>query len=253
MLYPKAEKLSFLIFLIALFVIKFCCDYSWRLDDDLLLAMAAFDAEQLRQDSLNEVARQQQTAAWAAQKAQRAARYEAGRREAPRERASRAPARAPQTSETAPLGTRAGAELPLAAPLATARLDLNQADSLTLLSVRGIGSYSASRILSYRRALGGYVSLDQLDEIEGLRAENLQELKTLAYVRQDSLAPTQLSVNRATFKELLAHPYLSYEQVCAIANCRRERGRVESIESLAFMDEFGPKDLHRLRPYLDFH
>lgn len=280
MLYPKAEKLSLVLFLMILFAIKMCCDYCWRLDDDLLQAMAAFDAEQHRQDSLREVARQQQEAAWAAQKAQRAARYEAGRREAPRERASRAPARAHHPDETAARSTRAGAELPLAAspssahhattaapstdaaavPAAAQRLDLNQADSLTLLSVKGIGPYSAGKILAYRRALGGFVSLDQLDEIEGLRAENLQNLKQMAYLHSadapaagDSLAAVKpLLVNKADFKQLLRHPYLSYLQVCAIVNRRRESGRIDSLEALEFMEEFGPKDLHRLRPYLDF-
>ena len=313
MLYPKAEKLSLALFLMILFAIKLCCDYCWRLDDDLLQAMAAFDAEQVRQDSLREVARKQQMALWEVQKAQRAARYDAGRREAPRERASRAPARAHHPDETVASSTRAAAELPLAAapssahhattaarptdaaahspqhpsahssahhattaahhvttaarstdaaavPAAAQRLDLNQVDSLTLLSVKGIGPYSAGKILAYRRALGGFVSLDQLDEIEGLRAENLQNLKQVAYLHSaetpaagDSLAGVkQLLVNKADFKQLLRHPYLSYSQVCAIVNRRRESGRIDSLEALAFMEEFGPKDLHRLRPYLDF-
>ena len=287
MLYPKAEKLSLALFLMILFAIKLCCDYCWRLDDDLLQAMAAFDAEQVRQDSLREVARKQQMALWEVQKAQRAARYDAGRREAPRGRASRAPARAHHPDETVASSTRAAAELPLAAapssahhattaahhvttaarstdaaavPAAAQRLDLNQVDSLTLLSVKGIGPYSAGKILAYRRALGGFVSLDQLDEIEGLRAENLQNLKQVAYLHSaetpaagDSLAGVkQLLVNKADFKQLLRHPYLSYSQVCAIVNRRRESGRIDSLEALAFMEEFGPKDLHRLRPYLDF-
>lgn len=280
MLYPKAEKLSLVLFLMILFAIKLCCDYCWRLDDDLLQAMAAFDAEQHRQDSLREATRQQQMALWEAQKAQRAARYEAGRRESPRERASRAPARAHHPDETAARSTRAGAELPLApapssahhattaarstdaaaVPAAAQRLDLNQVDSLTLLSVKGIGPYSAGKILAYRRALGGFVSLDQLDEIEGLRAENLQNLKQMAYLHSadapaagDSLAAVKpLLVNKADFKQLLRHPYLSYLQVCAIVNRRRESGRIDSLEALEFMEEFGPKDLHRLRPYLDF-
>lgn len=325
MLYPKAEKLSLVLFLMILFAIKLCCDYCWRLDDDLLQAMAAFDAEQHRQDSLREVARQQQMALWEAQKAQRTARYEEGRREAPR-------ARAHHPDETVARSTRAGAELPLAAapspahhaapaarptdaaahspqhpsahspahhtttaarsidaaanspqytaapssahhtttdarstdaaavPAAAKRLNLNQVDSLTLLSVKGIGPYSAGKILAYRRALGGFVSLDQLDEIEGLRAENLQLLKQMAYLHScetpaagDSLAAVkQLLVNHADFKQLLRHPYLSYSQVCAIVNRRRESGRIDSLEALVFMEEFGPKDLHRLRPYLDF-
>ncbi|MBO5916804.1 MAG: helix-hairpin-helix domain-containing protein, partial [Bacteroidales bacterium] len=156
--------------------------------------------------------------------------------------------------------TAARSTIAAAVPAAAQRLDLNRVDSLTLLSVKGIGPYSAGKILAYRRALGGFVSLDQLDEIEGLRAENLQLLKQMAYLHSaeappagDSLAAVkQLLVNKADFKQLLRHPYLSYHQVCAIVNRRRESGRIDSLEALVFMEEFGPKDLHRLRPYLDF-
>ena len=54
------------------------------------------------------------------------------------------------------------------------KLDLNSADSEALLSLRGIGPYYASKILDFRRRLGGrFSSIDQLLEIQGFDRERL--------------------------------------------------------------------------------
>lgn len=47
---------------------------------------------------------------------------------------------------------------------------LNTADTTALKTVPGIGSYYARKIIAYGQRLGGYVSVDQLDEIEGFRS-----------------------------------------------------------------------------------
>lgn len=46
-------------------------------------------------------------------------------------------------------------------------LVLNTADSAALVTVPGIGPYFARKVIWYGERLGGYVSVDQLDEIEG--------------------------------------------------------------------------------------
>lgn len=252
MLYPKAEKYAFALFLLLVFLIKMLCDHCWKLDDELLSGMRQFQEEQIRQDSLQVLEKQRMQAEKRARyetnrqrdSLRRERVYEAARREAYREvyqqlAADQQKVFSSEKNSDSPSSCRDS-------------IDLNRVDSLHLLAVKGIGSYTVSRILDYRRCLGGFVSLEQLEEIEGLRAENLQELKSLAYLKLDSTDLHKIPVNKASFKELLRHPYLSYEQVCALVNRRRECGRVESLESLSFMDEFGPKDLHRLRPYLDF-
>ena len=51
-------------------------------------------------------------------------------------------------------------------------LELNSADSIQLLDIRGIGPVFASRIIRYRNLLGGYYVVTQLKEVYGMREEN---------------------------------------------------------------------------------
>ena len=101
----------------------------------------------------------------------------------------------------------------------SAPLDLNEADTTDLQRIPGIGSYRARLIVRYREQLGGFVSTSQLAEIQGLPEDIAQ------WVAVDpQTSPTRLNVNRATFQQLVRHPYLSYEQVREIANYRRRYG-----------------------------
>jgi DNA uptake protein ComE-like DNA-binding protein len=126
------------------------------------------------------------------------------------------------------------------------QVDLNTADSLTLIRIPGIGPYFAHRIRRYGNLLGGYVDVAQLSEIRGFPADALQWFSAgSGHVRK-------LNVNTATFKELLRHPYLNYEQVKAIVNHRRKQGALRSLQELSNNEAFSAADLKRLAPYVDF-
>ena len=87
-----------------------------------------------------------------------------------------------------------------------AKVDLNAADSEALLALRGIGPYYASKILDYRRRLGGsFTSLDQLLEIEGF------DESRLAGFRNDVELGSRVqhfNIWEATREQLEAHPYI---------------------------------------------
>ena len=86
------------------------------------------------------------------------------------------------------------------------RLDLNTADSLQLISLRGIGPYYAHKILEYRRRLGGvFTAKDQLLEIEGFDADRLGGFSQGVTVGG---ATPRYTIWTATREELSAHPYI---------------------------------------------
>lgn len=86
------------------------------------------------------------------------------------------------------------------------KLDLNSADSEALLALRGIGPYYASKILSYRRRLGGsFTSLDQLLEIDGFDRGRLDGFRNDVELRR---APSGFDIWTATQAQLEAHPYI---------------------------------------------
>lgn len=86
----------------------------------------------------------------------------------------------------------------------TEQVVLNTADTTSLKTIPGIGPYFARKIVQYGQRLGGYVSIDQLDEIEGFP----QEAKHYLVINQPQTQ--KLNVNRMTLDELKRHPYISF-------------------------------------------
>lgn len=126
-------------------------------------------------------------------------------------------------------------------------LELSTADTVALKKIPGIGSYYAGKIVRYRERLGGFVSLNQLAEIEGLPA-GISRWFTL-----NQHAPLrQMSLNHSTFKQLVRHPYLSYEQTKVIVNHIRKYGPITDWNDLRLYKEFTDDDFERLRQYFSF-
>lgn len=125
-------------------------------------------------------------------------------------------------------------------------VDLNLSDTTVLKSIPGIGSYRARRIVEYGRRLGGYVSVDQLDEIDDVPPET----KAYAIVAQPH--PRQMPINRLTLNELKRHPYINFYQARAIIEYRRLHGRIGSLAELRLLPEFPPEAIERLEPYVSY-
>jgi len=128
-------------------------------------------------------------------------------------------------------------------------IDINRADSVNLLPLPGIGPVFAGRIIRYRDLLGGYASVNQLQEVYGMSRETI-DLITDRIVF-DTTVLDKLDLNSATFRELLRHPYLEYEDVKALVNYREFAGTIESLREL--QDNFILPDsvLNRVEPYFN--
>lgn len=129
-------------------------------------------------------------------------------------------------------------------------LSINSADSLAFQTLKGIGPAYSRRIVSYREALGGFTSIDQLNEVYGISDSLYHQIKS--YVRLDSMALKQININLATFKELNAHPYISFEQTKEILNLKSKNGKYSGLEDLRRLTTFDSTQLAKLFPYLKF-
>ena len=127
-------------------------------------------------------------------------------------------------------------------------VELNSCDSIALLNVNGIGPVFAHRILAHRKKLGGFYSLDQLLEVYGITNERLEGFKKQLAVDQERI--TKLNINKASFKTLVGHYYLNYEQVKQIVNYREQIGPFTSVDALINLPHFTQIDLDRLKFYL---
>ena len=127
-------------------------------------------------------------------------------------------------------------------------LDLNTADTSELQLLRGIGRYTAIRIVRYRQALGGYYSVNQLYEISELPADRIDSI--LPHLYADTVLITPIDVNRASVKQLQRHPYISYRQAEQVYDLRRRKLRLQSMDELSGV--FAPGECQRIAPYLRF-
>lgn len=109
-------------------------------------------------------------------------------------------------------------------------VEINSADSIQLLALRGIGPSYAKRILKYRSMLGGFYAKEQLLEVYGMEEERLSGFESQITIDKNGLK--KIDVNTATFKELLRHPYLEYEVVKNIVNFREKVRPFRSVEEL---------------------
>lgn len=123
---------------------------------------------------------------------------------------------------------------------------LNTADTAMLRRVPGIGYYYAKEIVRYRRRLGGYVSVDQLDEIDHF------PVSAKKYFVIEQATPQKLNINKLRLEQLRRHPYINYYQAKAITDYRRLHGDIKSLEDLRFSTDFTPADIQRLLPYIEY-
>lgn len=205
-------------------------------------AILAFE-QQRRADSIAAAA--QREAQWKARQEARAARqaqYEALRAQWAAEKAQRAAARAMREAHYDSLRRTRPEKVKIGTIF-----DANAADTTQLMSIPGIGRHYARAIIAYRERLGGFVSAQQIAEVEHLPHGIEHWFRTDAHP-----IVKRIALNRASFKELLRHPYLNFEQVKGIVNRRQKMGPLRSWDELRNNPHFTEQDFVRLAPYFRF-
>ena len=79
-------------------------------------------------------------------------------------------------------------------------IELNASDTSLYKKVPGVGSYYARKIAEYGRRLGGFVSANQLDEIENFPSDSKK------YFSVNASGVHQMNVNRLSLNDLKRHP-----------------------------------------------
>ena len=129
-------------------------------------------------------------------------------------------------------------------------VELNSSDTTLLMQVKGIGRGYAKGIIRFRQQSGGFVSVNQLSEIFGMRQENLDRILPFCKVNLDNIH--KIKVNTASVDRLKGHPYLNFYQSKAIYDLRRRKGKLKNITELKVLTEFTPLSLAKIEPYLSF-
>lgn len=130
-----------------------------------------------------------------------------------------------------------------------ALLDINTCDSAGWISLRGIGPVFASRILRFRKKLGGFYSIDQLAEVYGLPDSTFQQIKQRLKI--SAIPLKKININTATVEELKSHPYISYRLAAAIKAFREQHGLFKSPEDLRQVVLVDDQIYRKIAPYLE--
>jgi len=128
-------------------------------------------------------------------------------------------------------------------------VELNSADSATLLSLTGIGPSYAGRIIKYRDRLGGFYMKEQLMEIKGMDSIRFNQFKDQITI--DSALIRKLDLNTVAFKDLLKHPYFEYYLVKAIFQKKDEIKRFDSVGQIRSVSVMYEELFDKIEPYLE--
>ncbi len=128
-------------------------------------------------------------------------------------------------------------------------LDINQADSVAWVGLKGIGSGYAKRILSYRERLGGFYAVDQLKEIYGMDTLWVEANKGHLLVGEGIYK--KIALNRVDWNAF-RHPYISYAQVKVFLAYRKHHPVLRDFQALEQIKLLDLTMWNRLRPYLSF-
>ena len=129
-------------------------------------------------------------------------------------------------------------------------IELNRADSATLVSLYGIGAKSAEAIIAYRKRLGGFHRVEQLSEVKGVLERNYE--KILQQIWCDSNEISKIDINFAAPSRMEGHPYLPPRTLRRLLKQRQLKGGWTCTQELVEQNILTHEEAERLAPYLVF-
>lgn len=129
-------------------------------------------------------------------------------------------------------------------------IELNTADSAKLTELNGIGGSFAVRIIRYRTRLGGFYKKEQLKEVYGIDSLKYEEIRN--YVSVNAGKIRKMDINTISFDQLRLFPYLSYKQVNAVIEYRKQHGNYSSIGDMKNIVLLDDGILRKIEPYISF-
>lgn len=127
-------------------------------------------------------------------------------------------------------------------------IDINRADSLSLLDIKGVGPYLVSRILKYRNKLGGYLYKEQLLELDVIKDSLYLLIEPSLIVDQGAIQ--KINLNTADYKTFAKHPYFTQETIKALIKYRQQHGPFQDIAHIRRIVSLKESTGKKILPYL---
>lgn len=110
-------------------------------------------------------------------------------------------------------------------------IDINTATQDDLIKVNGIGAAYSERILKFRESLGGFVSMEQMQDVWGLPQEVIPKLNA-SFKIGSTPQLKKIDINNASIKEIAQFPYFRYALAKEIVTYRSMNGDIKNVADL---------------------
>jgi len=127
-------------------------------------------------------------------------------------------------------------------------IDINRADTSAFISLPGIGSKLANRIVNFRDKLGGFYSVQQVGETFGLPDSTFQLI--LPRLQCAPVPIQKININTADVNGLKQHPYIRWNIANAIVQYRQQHGAFHSPDELQQIVLITPELYQKLVAYV---
>jgi competence protein ComEA len=127
-------------------------------------------------------------------------------------------------------------------------IDINQADTAAFISLPGIGSKLANRIVNFRTKLGGFCSVQQVGETFGLPDSTFQLIKPRLQCAPVVLQ--KINLNTADVNLLKQHPYIRWNIANAIVQYRQQHGVFHTADELQQIVLITPELYQKIAAYV---
>lgn len=130
-------------------------------------------------------------------------------------------------------------------------IDINKATQEDLIKIYGIGEGISLRILKFKESLGGFVSMEQLNDVWGLSPEVIQRLNDNFKI----VSPPEvkkIDINNASLKEIAQFPYFKYPLAKEIVRCRSMNGDFKNATDLTKIKGLSIEKANIIALYLAF-
>jgi DNA uptake protein ComE-like DNA-binding protein len=129
------------------------------------------------------------------------------------------------------------------------KIELNTADSVSLIQLRGIGGYRASKIIKLRNRLGGFYTINQLKEINGFNDSLLTMLSDQITI--DTLLIRKININKDD-SLMNKHPYFWNGVAKSIISYRKQHGMYQQLADLKKLYLLSDEKIKQIAPYIEF-
>ena len=127
-------------------------------------------------------------------------------------------------------------------------VNINVCDTTELMQLPKIGSFRARKIIERRERLGGFYSVEQLCDINSLDSSVVAGIR--AYIIIDTAAIRKININTASFKEIVAHPLISYELTKKIMQYKSIVKNISNPDELLINNILEREDYEKIKFYI---